>query len=364
MKERINLEYLNLYQEIPLFCLLVVMGLFRASTHRHSQRVLIVNTCLIGEFVTSLPAIRDYIERNAGMAIDLMVSPPLKVLAQKVRGVGTVYTAKSLYGRHNEHIAVTDQKFPSYDTIFVMRASKDAFQSIRTIQFSEIRTGLRVYSRYALHLLVNLIRRRLPKQWREINFKMLGGSMRTLSFDEIFQFTNDEYDFISHLDPLQTAQKKVIVHMGSSWSMKRWGADRWVAFLRKARQLGDMRFIFVGGEEEIQECERVSSKLDFPVYSLVGKVDLVQLMLVLRGSDYFVGIDSGPRNMAHLADVRSVSILGPGPHFYMPWDDRDIVLDKSRGRGLLEMFFARKNTLIDRITPDEVYDGFKRIWNS
>ncbi len=363
-KRKVNLDYLNLYQEIPLFCALIVSSFFRKKEHRITGNMLIVNTCLIGEFAASVPAIRDYIKRNENVVVDLMVSPPLKPLAERIRGVRGVYVARSLYGRHIEETERAEQKFPAYDRIFVMRISGDAFRIIRRISFGAIRTGLREYSGYAIHLWGSILTRRVPKQWIELNFEMLGGTLRNLPFDEIFQFLESDYADVTRLEALQTTQNKVVIHTGAGWVMKKWSTDKWIELLNRVRHLGDARFIFVGGAEDIDDYAAISSKLEFPAYSLIGKVNLLQLLLVLRQSDYFIGTDSGPRNMAHLADTRSIAILGPGPHFYMSWSRKGIVIDKSRGRGLHQMFFAKKNGFIHQITADEVYEAFKKLWNS
>ena len=365
MKERkINLEYLNLYQEIPLFCALVVSSFFRTKTKQKTRSVLIVNTCLIGEFAASVPAIRDYIERNDTIDIDLMVSPPLAPLAEKIRGVRRVYTARSLYGRPNEKLDKYEQKFSAYDLIFAMRISRDAYRLISDIPTNHVRTCLKEHIGYAVHLWWSLLKRKPPKQWVKLNFEMLGGKVREIPFDDIFQFSENDYVEVENLDALQTIEKKVIIHAGAGWIMKKWSNDKWTELLDKIRELGNVRFIFVGGREDSEDFAEIESKLDFKIYSLIGKINLLQFLLVLRRSDYFIGTDSGPRNMAHLADTRSVTILGPGPHFYMPWDKKDIVIDKSNGRGLYQMFFLTKNGFIDRITVDEVFATFKnKIWN-
>ena len=363
-KRKVNLDYLNLYQEIPLFCALIVSSFFRKKARHITGNVLIVNTCLIGEFAASVPAIRDYIERNENVAVDLMVSPPLKPLAERIRGVRGVYVARSLYGRRIEGTERAEQTFAVYDKIFVMRISGDAFRLVRRISFGAIRTGLLEYGGYAIHLWGSILNRKVPKQWVELNFKMLGGALRNLSFDEIFQFLESDYADVARLEALQTTGKKVIIHTGAGWVMKKWDTDKWIELLNRVRHLGDVRLIFVGGAEDADDYAVIAAKLKSPSYSLIGTIDLLQLLLVLRQSDYFIGTDSGPKNMAHLADTRSVAILGPGPHFYMPWSKKDAVIDKSHGRGLYQMFFAKKNGFIDQITADEVYEAFKKLWSS
>ena len=361
---RVNLEYLNLYQEIPLFCVLALRNLFRKKPQGRTSRVLIVNTCLIGEFAASLPAIRDFIQRNPQDAVDLVVAPPLKELAERVRGVKNVYTAKSVYGRGTEKVQSSVQEFGAYDAIFVMRMSAEVYRLLRTIPAASLHSGLKEYSKYALHLGESLLLRRRPKQWVELNFEMLGGTFRRVPFDEIFECTPNDYASVAKLDVLQTVEKKVIIHTGASWPMKHWDTGKWAALFSKAQGLGAMRFIFVGGKEDEADYKAIASQLNFPVYSLIGQVTLPQLLLVMRRSEYFIGVDSGPKSMAYLADLRSVSIFGPGPHFYLPLDPRDIAIDKTRGGGVWQMFFYTRKGFIHQITVDEVYDAFKKIWNS
>jgi ADP-heptose:LPS heptosyltransferase len=84
-------------------------------------------------------------------------------------------------------------------------------------------------------------------------------------------------------------------------------------------------------------------------------------MLVLRECDYFIGVDSGPRNLAHVADLPSVTLLGPAPHMFAPSNPRDIVIDHSGGRKVYDRIFCQDKPLIETITPLEVRDAFAQV---
>jgi len=103
--------------------------------------------------------------------------------------------------------------------------------------------------------------------------------------------------------------------------------------------------------------------LDFEIYSIIGEIDLRDLLVVMRKSSYFIGIDSGPANIAHLCNLRSISIMGAGPHMYLPYNKLDIVIDKSHGAGLYQRFFRKKRGFIDKITTDEVFSAFEKLNN-
>lgn len=357
--KKFNSEYFNLVKELYL--------LFRLelSQKRHggnaNGRILIVTPCLMGEFAASIPAIGDFISRNKTKEIDLMVSPSLKPLAEKIKGIGRVFSVSSVYGRDGGGIRKDTSPSGRYERIIVLRTSDDAHRIIRHTDARKIETSAQYIARYVLHLSWSLIQRRTPKRWSEMNFEMLGSIPRTVPFDDLFHFENRDYAFLDAVPALRTGKKKIVVHAGSRWPMKSWEVKKWIALLKKLHTSYECGFIFVGTKEDGEEYRDISSGLDFAVHSLIGKMDTAQLLLLLRSSDYFIGVDSGPRNMAHLAGLRSVTILGPGPHMYMPPDRRDVIVDRSNGRGLYQMFFRKKNGFIHAISADAVFEAFRTL---
>lgn len=359
MRKKINFDYLNLWKEIFLFWRLVVKK--KRNGSEKPAKILIVNPCLIGEFAASMPAISDFIKRNKDKIIDIVVSPPLKTLAEKIIGVRNVFIAQSVYKRKSENFDQEIQNFDTYEQIIFLRISRDSYNLVKKIKADKIKANAWLFSKYAFHLLKSVIFKRTPRQWGELNFELLGGAPRNIAFEEIFNFKNEDYDKIKKLEELRTTEKKIIIHTGSNWPMKKWNNEKWAELIQRIHALGNFRFIFVGIKDDEGDYAHISSKLGFRIYSLVGKINLMELMLVLRASDYFIGVDSGPKNMAYLADVRSIAILGPGPHFFMPANQNHAALTKSNGRGLYQMFFCKKNNFIEKITVDDAYKAFIKL---
>ncbi len=355
---KVNFDYLNIFKEPVLFIALIVRHAFTQKAKVESDAILIVNVCLIGEFAASVPALHEFIRTHKDTEIDLLVSPPLKALAEHLRGVRMVYTAQSVFARTIERPHAGEQPFGSYKKIMVMRISPDAYRVLGTIETVQVQTGFLHLVSYGVHLAWNLLAGTTPRSWRDVSFDMLGEAPRDIPFDDLFGFPPADYERVRALPALETPQKKIIVHTGASWSMNHWSADKWVACIKELHELGDFRFIFVGAKKDEEDERYISSRLPFPLYSLISHVNLVDLALVLRTSDYFIGVDSGPRNLAHLADLPSITLLGPGPHMFTPHNPRDIVLDRSGGRGLYQRFFYQKNRFIERITPEEVCEAF------
>ena len=357
---KVNFDYLQIFKEPPLMCAALVRHFFKRKGSANG-RVLVVNTSLIGEFAASLPALREFVAAHPNKQVDLLVSPPLKPLAERIRGVHQVYTARSVFDRaaeeHPQHSPVSG----AYEKAVVMRISPDSYRTLARVATKHLKTSLQPMTAYGIHMGWRLLIGKTPKSWREVNFAMFNSPAKDIPFEDIFNFTDADYAQLQKEVPLAALPNKLIIHTGASWVTNRWSNDKWAELLRKLHPLG-YEFIFVGSNRDKADYDYIASQLEFPVHSLIGDISLVQLVLLLRKSQYFIGVDSGPRNFAHVCDLPSITLLGPGPHMYTPPNPRDIVLDRSGGRGLYQRFFSKNAGLfIDRITPQDVTDAFARL---
>jgi len=348
LKGKVNYRYLRISGELPL----MLAAHFSLRSKRGSRRTLIINPCLIGDFISSVHALRHYINTHSASP-DLVVSPAVKPLAERIRGIGSVFT--------DAELLASGKLGREYGTIIMMRANSKALSFVRRARARKVETSLMLMIKYALHLADSMARRKTPKQWREVNFEMIHASNRSLSFNNVFSFTEKDHADVRKLDALKTRDRIILVHTESEWVMNRWDNRKWRLLLARINKLDGFRIVFIGGLGAKRDYEIIRRSMDFPVYSLIGAVNLRELALVMRRSDYFIGVDSGPRNLAHLAGLRTIGLLGPGPHMFMPLSDKDIVLDKSDGRGLYERFFYRKDGLMNKISVNDVYNAFLRL---
>ena len=340
----------------------------RNNNKKETGKILVICTCIIGDFLSYLPAIRELIKKNHGKRVDMIVSPLLRSLAEKINGIGKIFVAKSAYNRSVE--ARSKQRKQAvqgkYDSLVIMRISRESYRMIKDIDFSDIMVPDLMFARYLLHLAKNMLIKRPIKQSREFGFELIGLKKpleqidKDIDLKDIFIFTKKEREKIARMPELKTKDKIVLIHTGSGWREKLWSNDKWIVLIKKVNQLGKFRFIFVGATQQEEEAFReIKNRLDFKVYSVIGKNSLRELFLFMEKSDYLIGIDSGPRNLSHLADMRSVTIRGPGTYF-KPLDKRDIVIDRLKGLST-NPFFPDKDARVDNINVEEVLAAFKKI---
>jgi ADP-heptose:LPS heptosyltransferase len=364
MSKKVNWDYIKAFKEPYL--ILKVSLLKEDESLRNLNRVLIVNAGLVGDFMTSVPAIRTFIKNNKNLTVDLVVNPLVGRLAERIKGVRKVFVAKSYASsRGVEKISSLNQKLGSYGRVRVMMISNGSYNLIKGIKAGKIKSSLGKFFKYQYYLVKNGVLNQKPVQKNEIYPDLLDEKMVDIKFEDAFNFTDKDYKKIKNLNVMKTKGKIIIVHTSTPWIMKNWDNDKWVELIKKINNLGKYRFIFVGNKDGESDFKEISSKLDFKVYSLINKTDIKELMLILRQSNYFIGVDSGPRNMAHLADLRSITLFAFGiAAIHMPFSKKDIVIDKSNGGGAYQVFFYKKNGFMSKITPEEVFEAFKKLRSS
>ena len=356
---RFHFDYLRQATELPR---LFMADLNKTKNINNPKRILIINTALIGDIVSSFPAIRQYIRAKRPARVDLLVTSPLKTLAERIRGVNKVYSARSISNRLIETPTTVAERKEllnnHYDMVIALRLSKEAYKLLKELKFRAIKTTFKSYTRYLAYISGKNSTEDV-KQLREFFFEALDGHYEQVG--DIFDLCHEDYRIVRKLKAMKGASQKVIIHTGSGWKLKRWENKKWIQLLKEIRAVGDFTFIFVGGDDQEQEdFNLIQRNLDFKVYSLIKKIDLKALFITMRLADYFIGIDSGPRNLSYLADLRSIGLVGPGPRIFMPFSHEDIVINKSDCR-CSASFCHRHPTCMQKIQVLDVFSAFVRL---
>jgi ADP-heptose:LPS heptosyltransferase len=365
--ERINYGDLKIAKEIfPLLKirLKIIKNIFLNRKVPNKGRILVLDTCLIGDFLSYLPALRTYTKKN-DITFDILVSPTVKPLAEKVKGVNRVFVAKSSYNRNTEQNTPEQQSIPQeYDLIIVLRLSQAVYDLIKNIKCKGIITSDIVFLKYIFHLAKNSLLKKEIKQSSDTIFETLGIKEvnKNSELYDLFNFNGSDYDFFERILEMKGTDKKILIHTGSGWKVKLWKNENWAELLKMINELGKFRFIFIGRtEEEKRAFENIQENLNFKVYSLIDKVDLKELFLIMKKSDYFIGVDSGPRNLAHYANLRRISLLNPAAvKNFMPFSEKDIVIEKPH-RLPANLFDFNKRSNMEKISTEEVLESFKKL---
>lgn len=362
LRQRLNVEYLRHFKQIPLMLRL-------RADRRHGplpanvRRLLIVDNALVGEFVASLPAIRQLLD-DTGARADIIVSPPCGPLARRLRDVDAVFLAPSICQRETER-GVHEAGSPSgaYDLVLVVEISASSLDMVRRARYEHIKVSLGDFLRYVPYVSTRLTQKTGLKQVEDVMFEVVERTRtRQAEFDRVFQFDRHDLERLARLPFLRDATRvRVVIHTGSGWEAKLWEQGRWTQLLRRIDRLGRFQFLFVGGSQrEERDLGEIRRQLPFAVHSVVRQADLAEVALIMRQSDYFIGVDSGPRHLAHLLQLPSVCLLGPGPRMYSPEGRGAVYLDRADCR-CTTLFCHRRDRCMDRISVEDAVDAFTRL---
>jgi ADP-heptose:LPS heptosyltransferase len=116
---------------------------------------------------------------------------------------------------------------------------------------------------------------------------------------------------VKQLHALNLTKPIIVMHVGPTWPVKEWPAQRWI-------ELGDEIFatslgsIIQIGTDFDQYGRTAGPTLRIPnAIDWVNKLSLIHLVALLREAHAFVGIDSGPLHIAMAVGVPCVGLFGP-----------------------------------------------------
>ena len=362
----INFDDLALAREIIPFLRLrlrIIKRRFFGAETSEGTGILIVMPCILGDSLSCLPAIEAFADLHH-TSFDIVVSPDFRSLAERLRGVRRIFVAGSSYNRATER-SVSAQDVPSeYDLMIVLRLSRSGYELIKHVKCRNIIGSDGALFRYILQLVKNSLLHRPIRQSRDVMYDAFGlkPDSRACCPDYLFDLDSDKRDIALSFPQISCPERKVLVHLGSGWRVKLWSDDNWVGLFERIHSLGEYRFIFIGrSAEENVTFERIRKRLSFEVYSLIDSANLWEAFLIMKRCAYFIGIDSGPRNLAHYADLRSVTLLNPAAvKNFLPFDKRDVLVEKPN-RFPINIINTKRGASLAMIGVDEVFEAFKRL---
>src|SRR5579883_462259 len=345
-RDRFHFEYAPVLREISALLRLQTLNSRKIAS---PKTILIVNCCLIGDFVVSLPAIAEFLREHPHAETDLIVSPTLAPLAQKLRGIRSVYSAQTVFRRGAEQAVSGRALNSSYDLVVVLRLSGPSRELLASASYKSIHTCLFPLLRYGLHLAFSPSRH--AKQLADFAFEVFGKSGPRLHRIDACEL----FDFSQVAAPGKPAGRIVLVHTGSGSPLYLWPAAKWVQLLESLQDQKDLSFVFVGGsEDEARTFREISLRTSLPLRSYIRQYDILQLVMLMRASRLFIGVDSGPRHLAHLVGLPSVCLLGPGPKSFQPLSDQATVIDVNECRRCSTFYCPYTPRCVEMISVEAV----------
>lgn len=284
------------------------------------KKILILRTEHIGDYLISLPAIKAIKEKFPDYQIDLVVGPWNKELAEATPYVDKVIIFENPFAKRNlTYLEILK---------IILFKSKDLYKFYKKINKEDYELLISFSDRKFNKLFLRFINSKKKISGVDFNFGEIYEKERCLNIlkeagisiqnkEVNLRYTKKDKERVERiLEEYNLKDKKILIlHLFTPLEDKDWSIDRWIKILnRLILKNKDMRFVLVGTKEDEKRTGRLIKKLKNckNLINLVGKTSMLELVLLIKNSDYFIGSCSGPLHIADLFDKPRIGLFSSG----------------------------------------------------
>ena len=159
----------------------------------------------------------------------------------------------------------------------------------------------------------------------------------------------------------------VVVHPGGNWDLKRWPVHHFTRLIDELMKDGKVKVVISGSDQDVVLTEAIVSGLRRKPIILAGKVDLRQLMALMKRADCVVSADSGPLHIASSVGTNAIGIFGPTrPEITGPrGSGRAVILQRDVGCNRRPCYNLEcpDNICMQAVSVKEVLDAIRQFQN-
>ena len=131
------------------------------------------------------------------------------------------------------------------------------------------------------------------------------------------------------LYPAYRQQKYIVIHPTSRWLFKCYPEQKMAQVINQLCQQYDYQIV-ISAAPDMQEqryIDNMLSHVHHDVIDLAGQLSLYTLAVLLKHSQFYLGLDSVPMHMAAALQVPTIALFGPsGEIEWQPWQNQSIVI--------------------------------------
>ena len=157
----------------------------------------------------------------------------------------------------------------------------------------------------------------------------------------------------------------IVVHPAGNWDLKRWPAQYFFLLIEELLKDGKTKVVISGSRDDVALAAEIAAGSHGKPVILVGKLDLKQLMALMKRADCVVSADSGPLHIASSVGTDVIGIFGPTrPEITGPrGSGRSVILQRDVGcnRRPCYNLGCPDNTCMQAVSVKEVLDAIRQI---
>lgn len=293
------------------------------------MKILLIRLSSIGDIILTTAVLKAFKEKYPDSKIDFLVLDKFKdaitlcpyvdnvILFEKEKNDGL----KNLVKFTNE---LAQQK---YDYVFDIHAKfRSKFMTFIFKHFFKVKTytykkrslwkSLLVNMKFIKYQVDNTIIKNYFLAFKDFDLKYEGEKL-------CFSFEKDlENKFIEYKD-------HIVFAPGASKETKKWTEENFGNLAKLLYEKYKKKILLIGGEEDIEKCDRINYISGDSCLNLAGKLNLKESGALLSISRFLLTNDSGPFHIARGVGCKSFVIFGPTSPGMFDFDKNSILLYKN-----------------------------------
>jgi heptosyltransferase-2 len=296
------------------------------------ERILIIQTAFLGDAILTLPMIQKLQEKQSECFIDVICIPSNFEVFKHSPFVNNAIVMnkrgeqRSLFGLYK---FAKQLKKNGYSKVISPHRS---FRSSLLTTFLKVKDSVGFDNTSLKYVYRNIVKYNIEDHEVKRNLKLIdaktdGESWKILPIIEVSVDEKNKIDSVLQELPVNNF---IALAPGSVWQTKQYPKDLFIEVIRLLIDAGHST-ILIGGKDDEELCEDIRSNFNKAVFSLAGKLTIVESIELLKHSEMLICNDSAPTHMGMCADIPVLTIFCstvPGFGFY-PYNSKSACLSFS-----------------------------------
>ena len=316
---------------------------FKLSKNSDVKNILVVSLTNIGDIIAICPSMDILLNDFPGAKLSIVVGPKGRSLFDENPNIDRVY----IYDKH----AAMKEKM---DWFFTLRREKfDAVVDFRN-SFLPFILNTRTRTPPALFMPKNihLVDKHLLRLKSIYDF-----SGKTDSRKAIVILPKDR-EYVDSLltENIKPGEKFVLVAPVAADSAKTWHPQGFASVCDQLIERHGVKVVMVGGAENEDVINKIRQQMKYPIVTLAGRTNLVQVAELVNRSFFSIVHDSGIMHMASYFNRQVLALFGPtDPNLSGPWSANSGYLWKNQGcRRCADANSPERHSCMQNITVEDI----------
>lgn len=162
--------------------------------------------------------------------------------------------------------------------------------------------------------------------------------------------------------PFDLPEDYIVLNIGATKPANRWTPQGFASLAEVLHDKHKKVCVLTGAGEDLEMARAIGHRIKFPVFDLVGKTTLPELVEILAGAEAVVSCDTGPMHLAVALGRDVVALFGPAdPKRTGPF--RGEVVQKILSCAPCNQRICEDPVCMSTITANDVLERLERLWS-